>query len=96
MTHSANAVFISGGGSGIGRYLARHYASRGLPVAVFDLAIAESVRGELTRLPGSTAFSFHEVDVCDAAGLEAAAIAAVDAVGVPRLAINCAARWSTP
>jgi NAD(P)-dependent dehydrogenase (short-subunit alcohol dehydrogenase family) len=90
VTTPANAVFISGGGSGIGRYLARHYAGRGLPVAVFDLAIPESVRDELARLPGSPALSFHEVDVCDAAGLEAAARAAVGVAGAPGLAINCA------
>jgi NAD(P)-dependent dehydrogenase (short-subunit alcohol dehydrogenase family) len=90
VTTPANAVFISGGGSGIGRYLAGHYAGRGFPVAVFDLAIAEPVRDELARLPGSPALSFHEVDVCDAAGLEAAARAAVGVAGQPRLAVNCA------
>ncbi len=85
-----DTVFISGGGSGIGNHLARHYAGLGARIALFDLRIGEGVRGELAGLGDPAALSFHEVDVRDPAALEAAARSAVAALGRPRLAVNCA------
>jgi 3-dehydrosphinganine reductase len=90
VTDPARTVFISGGGSGIGASLARHYAGRGHAVAVFDLAISKSIRRELTGTAGSPACCFHEVDIRDSAGLAEAVGSAVAAVGAPRLAVNCA------
>ena len=85
-----DTVFITGGGSGIGRQLAGHYAARGSAVAVFDLRIDERVRDALSALNQPASFFFHEVDVRDAAALRAAACGAVAALGTPRLAIHCA------
>lgn len=83
-------VFISGGGSGIGRCLARHYLGWGAKVAVFDLRISETIREELAALGVEPSLSLHEVDVRDARALETAAREAVAALGAPQLAINCA------
>ncbi len=85
-----NTVFISGGGSGIGRQLARHYAARGSAVAVFDLRIDERVRHGLAPLNQPASLFFHEVDVRDAEALRAAVIDAITVAGPPRLAIHCA------
>lgn len=85
-----DTVFISGGGSGIGNHLARHYSELGARVALFDLRIPEDVRGKLIGPGDPATVSFHEVDIRDAAGLEAAAQNAVAVLGTPRLALNCA------
>jgi NAD(P)-dependent dehydrogenase (short-subunit alcohol dehydrogenase family) len=81
-------AYLTGAGSGIGLRLAEMLAQRNVRVAVFDLKISDEVRQRLSRTaPGSV---FHEVDVRDAAGLEAAVRAAVAGIGAPQLAINCA------
>ena len=81
-------AFVTGGGSGIGLRLAEMLALRGVRLAVFDLRLSDDVRRRLgSAAPGSV---FHEVDVRDAARLEAAVRASVAEVGAPQLAINCA------
>ena len=83
-----HTAFITGGGSGIGLRLAEVLAGRGTRLALFDRRIEHAVRERLGALaPGSV---FHEVDVRDAPGLDAAVRSAVAALGEPRLAINCA------
>jgi NAD(P)-dependent dehydrogenase (short-subunit alcohol dehydrogenase family) len=83
-----NIAFITGAGSGIGLRLAEMLAARKVRLALFDLRFSDAVRDRLAGLaPGSV---FHEVDVRDAAGLEAAVCAASDSIGAPQLAINCA------
>lgn len=83
-----HTAFITGGGSGIGLRLAEMLARRNVRLAVFDRKVGDAVRHSLgTLAPGSV---FHEVDVRDAPGLDAAVRDAVAAVGAPQLAINCA------
>lgn len=85
-------LFVTGGGSGIGRHLARTVAARGEAVAVFDLHLTESVREELTAAAGASGRLVLRdgVDVRDAAGLATAVSEAVDLIGRPTLAINSA------
>jgi NAD(P)-dependent dehydrogenase (short-subunit alcohol dehydrogenase family) len=83
-----NTAFLTGGGSGIGLRLAEMLAQRKVRLAIFDLQVSDGVRRRLDGLaPGSV---FHQVDVRDAEGLEAAVRKAVAEIGAPQLAINCA------
>jgi NAD(P)-dependent dehydrogenase (short-subunit alcohol dehydrogenase family) len=88
MRRTWTTAFVTGGGSGIGLRLAEMLAQRGSRLALFDLRFKDEVRDRLTRL--APAVAFHEIDVRDAAGLEAAVHAAADSTGAPQLAINCA------
>lgn len=90
MGNRSRVVFISGGGSGIGLFLAKHYAEQGARVAIFDLRITDAVRDEVNVVAGDSAPAFHEIDVREAEALEAAAAAAAAALGPPTLAINSA------
>lgn len=84
-------LFVTGGGSGIGRHLARLVAERAERVAVFDVTIPDAVRTELTDLAGADRLAlFDDVDVRDAPGLAAAVAGAVERVGPPTLAISSA------
>jgi NAD(P)-dependent dehydrogenase (short-subunit alcohol dehydrogenase family) len=88
MGNTWTTAFITGGGSGIGLRLAEMLAQRKVRLAIFDLRISDEVRARLgAQAPKCT---FHPVDVRDAAGLEAAARAAVAEAGAPQLAVNCA------
>jgi len=106
MARTAGTVFISGGGSGIGLQLSRIALARGADLAVFDLAIGEEVRDELSALAGNTnsrplgadagnasglKISLHDgVDVRDLDALSTEVNNAVGAIGPPTLAINSA------
>jgi len=85
-----NSIYISGGGSGIGLYLAKKFAADGAKISIFDLRISEEVRGELTQLAGAEAVAFHELDICDSLAVSEAAEQAAANIGAPDLAINCA------
>ncbi|KAA1194083.1 SDR family NAD(P)-dependent oxidoreductase [Pseudohalioglobus sediminis] len=90
MTDQQQVVFISGGGSGIGLFLARHFFVSGARVAVFDLSLSAAVREEID-VPGNSGNSvFHEVDVRDTRALEMRVSEACSALGAPTLAVNCA------
>ncbi|PLW69846.1 SDR family NAD(P)-dependent oxidoreductase [Pseudohalioglobus lutimaris] len=89
MSERQQVVVISGGGSGIGLFLARHFADEGARVAVLDLTISAEVRAQIGALAGSEAV-FHEVDVRDAEVLSQRISEVADALGAPTLAINCA------
>jgi len=90
MSSTWNSIFISGGGSGIGLYFARKFATEGAKIAIFDLRISEAVRGELTQLAGAGGMAFHELDICDSPAVSGAAEQAAANIGGPQLAINCA------
>jgi NAD(P)-dependent dehydrogenase (short-subunit alcohol dehydrogenase family) len=83
-------VYISGGGSGIGRYFAKKFAADGAKIAIFDLRISDEVRMELLQLTTDDALAFHELDICDATGVREAVELAAAKLGGPDLALNCA------
>jgi 3-dehydrosphinganine reductase len=84
-------ALISGGGSGIGLRLAEMLRARGAAIAILDLKVSDEARSRLAAGgPGAPEISFHETDVTDAAAVESAVAAAVEAVGAPALAINSA------
>lgn len=85
-----NRVFVTGAADGIGRRLAELALEDGADVAGFDLAIgglselAEEATGRGRRV------HIEAVDVRRADALTAAVDQAVQAIGAPDLAINCA------
>ena len=82
-------VFISGGGSGIGAAMVRHFAGQGARVAFVDLAVEPSEA--LARELGPQV-KFIACDVRDVAALAAAIGAAQVAFGPVSVLINNAAR----
>jgi NAD(P)-dependent dehydrogenase (short-subunit alcohol dehydrogenase family) len=81
-------AYITGGGSGIGLALAETLARRGARIAAFDLRFSEEARARLRKVCPQVLF--FEVDVRDAAGVEAAVNNAVAQTGAPDVAINSA------
>ncbi len=90
MKNKWNTIYISGGGSGIGLYFAKHFAAEGAKIAIFDLRIGEAVREELIQISNAGALAFHELDICEAPAVVEAAEQAAVKVGGPDLALNCA------
>ncbi len=88
-----NIAFITGGGSGIGRRIAEVLLREGSSVAIFDRSNNPEVVAELeaiaAQLPGVSC-RFYQADVTDAAGLSEAVLAAIQEVGTPDFALNCA------
>jgi len=64
------AIFITGGGSGIGRAVAIHFAERGWFVGLADLS-EEGMQDTEALLPGGFSYS-HKLDVCDRAAWDTA------------------------
>ena len=79
------AVFITGGGSGLGAATARAMAAKGAKVAVFDRAAenAEKVAAEVKGI------ALH-ADVTDEEQIKAAIAKAEAAHGIARVLMNCA------
>jgi NAD(P)-dependent dehydrogenase (short-subunit alcohol dehydrogenase family) len=86
---AGRAVFVSGGGSGIGAAFVRAFAAQGCRVAFVDVADAPSqaLAAEL-----GAAVRYWSCDVRDVAALQAAIAAARDAFGPVRVLVNNAAR----
>lgn len=85
-------VFISGGGSGIGREFAIRLAQEGAHVAIFNRKLAPQVLEELrsaAQRPDQR-FESYSADVSDDAAIAAAINLAVQTLGPPDLAINSA------
>jgi NAD(P)-dependent dehydrogenase (short-subunit alcohol dehydrogenase family) len=82
---SGKTAIVTGGGSGLGAATARALAERGARVAVFDfnLEAGQALAEEI----GGAAFG---VDVSDPASVETAVRATTEALGAPRILINCA------
>jgi NAD(P)-dependent dehydrogenase (short-subunit alcohol dehydrogenase family) len=80
-----SSAIVTGGGSGMGAETARHLARAGAKVALLDVNMpgAEAVAREI----GGIAL---ECDVADAASAEGAVERAVQAIGPPRICVNCA------
>lgn len=87
-----NTVFVTGGMSGLGKALASEYVRRGADVAIFDLVVNEEVLRELqgSRQRDSQNIVAYAASVTDFDGLGSAVGQAVEAIGSPQLAINCA------
>lgn len=85
-------LFVTGGMSGLGKALAAIYLGRGCDVAIFDLSVKEEVMAELAgyKLRDSQKVVAYPASVTDLAALSGAVVQAVEAVGRPALAINCA------
>jgi NAD(P)-dependent dehydrogenase (short-subunit alcohol dehydrogenase family) len=85
-------VFITGGGSGIGRGLAHRLAAEGADVAIFNRKLAPAVVAEMQSFAVRPAqrFASYSADVSDAKGLKAAVDQAVAELGAPDLVINSA------
>lgn len=83
----ALTVVVTGGASGLGEATARHLASLGAKVAIFD---RDAARGEAVaaELPGGAIF--RSVDVTDDESVGASLDAAIAAFGGLRAVVNCA------
>ncbi len=79
-----STVFLTGASSGLGAALARHYAARGATLGLVARR-GEALDALAAALPGT--HHVHVVDVGDAAALRAAALAFMDAAGVPDVVI---------
>jgi len=78
-------VVVTGGGSGIGAFLAREAAGRGAAaVAVLDIDI-DSANAVADDLAGTCASRSWQCNVSDHVQLDAVAAAVIDAFGVPAL-----------
>ncbi|SFQ56404.1 NAD(P)-dependent dehydrogenase, short-chain alcohol dehydrogenase family [Roseivivax halotolerans] len=78
-------VIVTGGGSGLGEATARHFASLGARVAIFDLG-AEQAEAVATEI-GGRAFP---LDVTDADAVGRAVETVASEMGGLRAAVNCA------
>ena len=81
MELAGQTAIVTGGASGLGEATARRLTADGAKVAIFDM---NADRGE--ALAAELGGSFHVVDVTDEASVQAA----VDAVGLARVLVNCA------
>jgi NAD(P)-dependent dehydrogenase (short-subunit alcohol dehydrogenase family) len=84
--------FVSGGMSGIGKALAIEYLQRGADVAIFDLVVEDDVLQELhnARKNKNQQIVAFQASVTDFEQLATTVGQAVEAIGPPELAINCA------
>ena len=85
MDISGQAAIVAGGASGLGAATAKVLAEAGGKVAVLDVNI-EAARETAAAIDGIAI----NCDVTSAEGADAAVRQAVDAVGLPRVLVNCA------
>lgn len=64
------AIFITGGGSGIGRAVAKHFAARGWRIGLAD--VSETGMAETTAMLGAAPVTIHKLDVRDRAAWDGA------------------------
>lgn len=85
-------VFITGGGSGIGREFAMRLAAEGASIAIFNRKLAPDVIAVLKQsaVRPDQRFESYSADVANDAGIRAAIDHAVAELGAPDLAINSA------
>jgi len=94
-THMKNwdRALITGGGSGIGLQMAKMLLAEGTSVGIIDRSNSEQAREALEALAQQQAnarVEFFQADVSDDEGLQQAVSAAVESLGAPDVAINCA------
>jgi NAD(P)-dependent dehydrogenase (short-subunit alcohol dehydrogenase family) len=85
MQMSTTAAIITGGASGLGEATARHFASQGAKVTLFD---RDAARG--TQVAADIGGHFVETDVTDEASVTAAIETAQGHMGALNVAVNCA------
>lgn len=85
MQIDGQGAIVTGGASGLGGATAARLAKAGAKVAIFDL---DPAKGEATA--AEIGASFFQVDVTDAAQVDAAISAAQKAHGTARILVNCA------
>lgn len=91
-TKTPRTLFVTGGMSGLGKALAAIYLGRGADVAIFDLTVNDEVMAELGqhKLHDGQKLVAYAASVTDLEALSGAVSAAVEVIGNPELAINCA------
>ena len=85
MDISGQVAIVTGGGSGLGAATARYLASKGAKIGILDFDGA-AVAAVATEVGGLSV----QVDVGDAAQVEAAIDTIVSKLGAPRVVVNCA------
>lgn len=85
MQISGSAVVVSGGASGLGAAVARHFRAKGAEVTIFD---RDEAKG--SALAAETGACFCNVDVTDEASVAAGVAAATEAMGRISVLVNCA------
>jgi NAD(P)-dependent dehydrogenase (short-subunit alcohol dehydrogenase family) len=86
-------AYITGGGSGIGRCIAEMLLAEGTSVAVLDRNRDEDALAALQEIAAKTPAcqcDFFLADVTDEVTLEQAVAAALEGLGAPDFALNCA------
>ena len=85
MNPSGQVAIVTGGSSGLGEATARALAARGAKIAILDVALdrAKKVADDL----GGIAL---KCDVSSAEAAEAAVAGVAEALGEPRILVNCA------
>lgn len=86
-------VLVTGGGSGIGAAIVRHFAGQGARVGFLDIDVAASTAlvAELVAEFGPTAVQFEPCDLRDIPALRAAIAAVAAALGPITILVNNAA-----
>jgi meso-butanediol dehydrogenase / (S,S)-butanediol dehydrogenase / diacetyl reductase len=92
MRFQGQVAVITGGGSGLGRVLARRFAAEGASVIVADVVghSATAVADEISEAGGKSLA--HTTDVTDASDVEAMVETAREAFGPVQILVNNAAR----
>jgi len=96
MTFEPKLAFIPGGSTGIGLAVAKRLAALGADVAIFArrkeplVAAAEEIARQ--RRHSGQRVGWRQLDVTDAAQVDAVFAAAIAELGVPDVLINCAGR----
>ncbi len=91
-TRIPKTLYITGGMSGLGKGLAAIYLARGSDVAIFDLAVRDDVMAELAghKSRHGQKLVAYQASVTELEALQAAVAQAVETIGDPELAVNCA------
>ena len=90
MEIKGNTAVVSGGASGLGEGAVRMLAGEGANVAIFDINAERGAALEQELESASGTVKFSPVDVADAAAVKAGLKDCTDALGAPRILINCA------
>lgn len=85
MQINGTTALITGGASGMGAATARHLAKLGAKVALFDLN--EAALQEVAKEIGGVAFA---CDVSNEESVSKALASVINAIGAPRIVVNCA------